>query len=68
MAKASPHLDDYGDLLKVTEYAAIARRGKRQAYEDVRLGRITSIRLGTAIRIPKAAIEQKLAEAAEARA
>ncbi len=59
----SPHarpLADYPDLLTITEYGQIARRGRRQCYEDVRLGRVASIRLGGAIRIPRVAIERLL--------
>lgn len=57
----SPRLESLPDLMTVTEYATFARRGKNQAYEDVRQGRVPSIRLGTSIRIPKAALLRLLA-------
>lgn len=58
-------LDELPDLLTVDEYAAWARRGRNQAYEDVREGRVPSIRLGRAIRIPKKALRDLLAEVAD---
>jgi excisionase family DNA binding protein len=59
-------LSDYPDLLTITEYASIVRRGRRQCYEDVRLGRVPSVRLGGAIRIPRGALERMLQAAAVA--
>lgn len=53
---------DYPDLLTIKEYGQIARRGRLQCYEDVRLGRVRSIRLGGAIRIPRLAIERMLGD------
>ena len=50
-------LDDYPELLTVQEYAAITRQGLTKAYDDVRLGRIQSLRLGRTLRIPRRAIE-----------
>ena len=67
-APPSVRLDDHGDLLTVEEYAAVMRRGKRQAYEDVRLGRVPSIKLGSSIRIPREGIRRLLADALEATA
>ncbi|CAN5684691.1 hypothetical protein BH24ACT15_BH24ACT15_25710 [soil metagenome] len=55
-------LVDYPDLLTIEEYGQIARRGRRQCYEDVHLGRVKSIRLGGAIRIPRLAIERMLSD------
>jgi excisionase family DNA binding protein len=63
----SQTIENLPDLMTVEEYAAFARRGKNQAYEDVRQGRVPSMRLGKAIRIPKAALLRMLAgEAADA--
>lgn len=59
----SRQLADYPDLLTIAEYGQICRRGRRQCYEDVRLERIPSIRLGGAIRIPKLALQRMLAGA-----
>ena len=66
MTATATALDQLPDLMTVEEYAAFARRGKNQAYEDVREGRIDHVRLGRAIRIPKAAIARMLTEAAPA--
>ena len=52
--------DDLPDLLTVEEYGAFVRRGKNQAYEDVREGRVPHIRLGRHIRIPKAALAEMM--------
>ncbi|CAN5464921.1 hypothetical protein BH23ACT9_BH23ACT9_34200 [soil metagenome] len=61
---ASQTLDDYGDLLTPAEAGAVMRRGRRQIYEDVRLGRIPAIRLGTSIRTPKQGLRRLLDQAA----
>jgi hypothetical protein len=58
-------LEDLPDLMTVDEYAAFARRGRNQAYDDVRCGRVPSVRLGAAIRIPKAALLKMLTAAAD---
>lgn len=51
-------LDELPDLLTVDEYAQWARRGRNQAYQDIKQGRVPSLRLGRAIRIPKAGLRQ----------
>lgn len=50
-------LDDLPELVTVEEFAAFTRQGLTKAYEDVRRGRIQSVRLGRTIRIPRQAIE-----------
>jgi excisionase family DNA binding protein len=48
---------DTQGVLKVTEVAADLRVGRNQAYELVRSGRIRSVRIGRAIRVPREALE-----------
>lgn len=50
--------DDLPELCTVEEYALFTRQGKTKAYEDVRIGRVESIRLGRTIRIPRRALEE----------
>lgn len=50
-------LDTLPDLLTVGELRVVARCGRRQAYELVRTGEVASLRIGRAIRIPKAAVQ-----------
>ena len=54
---SSPRIEDLPELVTIEEYAAFMRQGRSKSYEDVRLGRIKSIRLGRVIRIPRRAIE-----------
>jgi excisionase family DNA binding protein len=49
--------DDNHETLKVREVAAILRCGKNQAYELIRDGRLRSVRIGRAIRVPREALE-----------
>jgi excisionase family DNA binding protein len=49
--------DDSHETLKVREVAAILRCGKNQAYELIRDGRLRSVRIGRAIRVPREALE-----------
>lgn len=46
------------EMLKVREVAAILRCGRNQAYDLVRDGRIRSVRIGQAIRVPREALEE----------
>jgi excisionase family DNA binding protein len=50
--------NEHPEMLKVREVAAILRCGKNQAYELVRSGAIRSVRIGTAIRVPREAMEE----------
>jgi len=59
--------DDNHETLKVREVAAILRCGKNQAYELIRDGRLRSVRIGRAIRVPREALEDfKAGDRAEA--
>jgi excisionase family DNA binding protein len=49
--------NDSHETLKVGEVAAILRCGKNQAYELIRDGRLRSVRIGRAIRVPREALE-----------
>jgi excisionase family DNA binding protein len=53
--------DRLPDVLTVPELQAYLRIGRRQAYELVRSGAIYSVRVSSAIRIPKSALAQYLA-------
>jgi excisionase family DNA binding protein len=46
-------LDSYGDVLTVRELAAVLRIGKNAAYDLVRDGTVTSIRVGHKYLVPK---------------
>ena len=48
------------DLLTVPETARVLRIGRNLAYELVARGEIPSVRLGRAIRVPRASLEQWL--------
>ena len=50
-------LEDLPELCTVEEYAGVTRQGRTKAYEDVKEGRIESIRIGRTIRIPRRFIE-----------
>jgi excisionase family DNA binding protein len=59
--------DDNHETLKVREVVAILRCGKNQAYELIRDGRLRSVRIGRAIRVPREALEDfKAGDRAEA--
>jgi len=40
-------------MLKVPEFAQLARKGKNWGYEQVRLGKVRAVRLGHTVRIPR---------------
>jgi excisionase family DNA binding protein len=46
-------LGNYGDVLTVRELAAVLRIGKNAAYDLVRDGTVTSIRVGHKYLVPK---------------
>jgi len=50
--------DEHPEMLTVRELAAILRCGKNQAYELVRTRVIRSVRIGTAIRVPREALQE----------
>lgn len=52
--------DDAGTLLTVPEAAKLLRIGRNLAYELVARGEIPSVRLGRLIRVPRAALEERL--------
>ncbi len=53
-------MDDAGTLLTVPEAAKLLRIGRNLAYELVARGEIPSVRLGRLIRVPRAALEERL--------
>lgn len=59
--RGGTRLEELPDLLTVQELAQVLRVNRNTAYEAVRAGRIQHVRLGRAIRIPKAAVERFLA-------
>lgn len=50
--------DMSASMLKVKEVAADLRCAKSNAYELVRSGRLRSVRIGKAIRVPREALEE----------
>jgi len=57
MTRKRPGLADLPDVLTVEQYGAFLGVGRNQAYQSVRRGDVSSIRLGSrTIRIPKAAL------------
>ena len=52
--------DDQRTMLTVPEAAKLLRIGRNHAYELVARGEIPSVRLGRLIRIPRAALDQRL--------
>ena len=56
MNKKPIRLEDLAELVTIDEYALFTRQGKTKCYEDIRLGRIESIRLGRTIRILRRSI------------
>ena len=49
-------LGDLPELVTVAEYADFTRQKLTKAYEDIKLKRVGSIRIGRTIRIPRRAI------------
>jgi excisionase family DNA binding protein len=58
---AAPRLVDLPDLLTVAEYATFMRLSLRTVYRYVAEGKVRTIRVRGSIRIPKIAIEQRVA-------
>jgi excisionase family DNA binding protein len=68
MAKAKPtsfekalkaaFIPPEAELLTVEDCARVMRRGIMRVYEDLRLGRLTAIRFGRAIRIKRTDLER----------
>jgi excisionase family DNA binding protein len=48
------------DMLTVPEVARVLRIGTRQAYQAVDAGKIRAVRIGRAIRVPRAVVERLL--------
>lgn len=53
-------MDDHQTLLTVPEAAKLLRIGRNLAYELVAQGEIPSIRFGRLIRVPRAALEERI--------
>jgi hypothetical protein len=52
------------DSIRVKEYAVLAGKSLAGAYLDVRRGIVPSVRAGTSIRIPRAALAEAIARTA----
>ena len=50
-------------VLTVPEVARALRIGRNHAYELIRDGRLPALRIGRAIRVPRAAVERLIAQA-----
>ena len=59
-------MDDSRTMLTVPEAAKVLRIGRNLAYELVARGEIPSVRLGRLIRVPRAALEERLRAAGAA--
>lgn len=55
-------LDEYGDVITITELQNILSIGRNTAYSLLRTGTIPSIRVGKKYRIPKDAVLHYLAQ------
>lgn len=53
-------MNDQQTMLTVPEAAKLLRIGRNLAYELVSQGEIPSVRLGRLIRVPRAALEERL--------
>lgn len=60
MTKTSKEPNDFPLVLKVEELMSILSIGRNTAYELVRSGQISSIRIGRIYRIPRASLEEYL--------
>lgn len=58
----TPRLEDMPDLLTVEELARFLRVNRNTVYGAIQAGLIHHVRLGRAIRVPKAAVERLLQE------
>lgn len=62
MTKQGLRLAEVPDLLTVHEVARVLRIGRNTAYALVRSGRVRSLRIGRAVRVPKEALRRFLEE------
>ncbi len=65
MTKTSKEPNDFPLVLKVEELMSILSVGRNTAYELVRSGQISSIRIGRIYRIPRASLEEYLQKMSE---
>lgn len=65
MTKTSKEPNDIPLVLKVEELMSILSIGRNTAYELVRSGQISSIRIGRIYRIPRASLEEYLQKMSE---
>lgn len=65
MPKTSNKTKDLPLVLKVEELMSILSIGRNTAYELVRSGQISSIRIGRIYRIPRASLEEYLQKMSE---
>ncbi len=65
MTKTSKEPNDFPLVLKVEELMLILSIGRNTAYELVRSGQISSIRIGRIYRIPRASLEEYLQKMSE---
>ncbi|MBQ2140447.1 MAG: helix-turn-helix domain-containing protein [Oscillospiraceae bacterium] len=65
MTKTSKEPNDFPLVLKVEELMSILSIGRNTAYELVRSGQISSIRIGRIYRIPRASLEEYLQKMSE---
>lgn len=57
MSKAQgTRLEDLPDVLTVLEFAEVMRIGRNSAYEAVRRGDVSAVRIGRRVVIPRAAV------------
>jgi excisionase family DNA binding protein len=55
-------LENYKDILEVSEVAEVLRLGKNKTYKLIHLGQIPSIKLGAKILVPKKKLLEMLDE------
>lgn len=65
MTNTSKEPNDFPLVLKVEELMSILSIGRNTAYELVRSGQISSIRIGRIYRIPRASLEEYLQKMSE---
>ena len=65
MTKTSKEPNDFPLVHKVEELMSILSIGRNTAYELVRSGQISSIRIGRIYRIPRASLEEYLQKMSE---
>ena len=65
MTKTSKEPNDFPLVLKVEELMSLLSIGRNTAYELVRSGQISSIRIGRIYRFPRASLEEYLQKMSE---